>query len=237
MTQQEIEILLKKEVGIAKEIIALKPLKKLPENIPCYEGVAVPGLCTMIGEVLTNPVVTYSVRENHQCYEGLIATGVCAVSREEFREAVETWNDMCPYHKDMDTAMAFYEKCLETIPAPPVQYSGLVCGPLSKVADPDLVVIFCTPHQAEIFNRAQSYLGNIVQSYGGNGGCIFNLRGPFVTRQPTYSTSDFPWRTFVGLADHEMTVIYPYERLVEIAPYIKSITDYVGTLKSMFSGQ
>lgn len=235
MTQREIEILLKQEVGIEKEIIALKPLKELPKDIPCYEGVAAPGLCTMIGEVLTNSTVTYSVRDNHQCYEGLIATGVCDVSREEFREAVQTWNDLCPYHKDMDTAMTFYEKCLETIPAPPVQYRCLVCGPFSKIPDPDLVVIICTPHQSEIFNRAQSYLGNIVKSYGGNGGCIFNLRGPFVTREPTYSTSDFPWRTFVGLAEHEMTVTYPYERLKEIAPYIKSITDYVGSLKSMFA--
>ena len=64
-----------------------------------------------------------------------------------------------------------------------------------------------------------------------------DVAGPFVAREPTYSTSDFPWRTFVGLEDHEMTVTYPYERLVEIAPYIKPVTDYVGSLKSMFSGQ
>ena len=46
---------------------------------------AAPGLCTMIGEVLENRSVTYSVRENHQCYEGLIATGVCELSRDEYR--------------------------------------------------------------------------------------------------------------------------------------------------------
>jgi hypothetical protein len=39
---------------------------------------------------------------------------------------------------------------------------------------------------------------------------------------------------FVGLNENEMTVTYPYERLVEIAPYIKSTTDYVNNFTSMF---
>lgn len=235
MTKEEIEKTLREDLGISREIIALKPLKHIPDDIPQYEGMAIPGLCTIIGEILEEGKITYSIRENHQCYEGLIATGVCDVSREEYREAVETFIDTCPYHRDMNTAMEFYEKCIQAISAPPVEYQCLVAGPLSKVEDPDLVVIICAPAQSEVFNRAQAYNGNIVKSFGGNGGCIFNLRGPFVTRQPTYSTSDFPWRVFTGLADHEMTVTYPYERLEEIAPLIKTITDYVGGLKSMFS--
>ena len=235
MNKAEIEKTLREDLGVEKEIIALKPLKEIPEGIPQYEGVAIPGLCTMIGEVLKDKGVTYSVRENHQCYEGLIATGACEVSRDEYREAVKMWIDTCPYHRDMDTAMEFYEKCIETITVPKTDNKCLVVGPLGKIDDPDLVVIFCTPNQSEVFNRAQSYIGNIVKSYGGNGGCIFNLRGPFATREPTYSTSDFPWRTFVGLDDSEMTVTYPYEKLVAIAPLIKSITDYIGNLKSMFS--
>ena len=235
MNKQDIERTLKEDLGIAKEIIALKPLKEIPRDIPQYEGVAVPGLCTMIGEVLKDGSVSYSVRENHQCFEGLIATGACEVSREEYRDAVAQWIDICPYHKDMETAMDFYEKCIQTIKVPRLENKCLVVGPFNKIDDPDLVVVFCTPNQSEVFNRAQSYLGNIVTSYGGNGGCIFNLRGPFLTRQPTYSTSDFPWRTFVGLDDSEMTVTYPYERLVEIAPLIKPISDYIGNLKSMFA--
>ncbi len=237
MNKQQIEKTLKDDLGIEKEIIALKPLKDIPADIPRYEGMAAPGLCTMIGEVLNDKSISYSVREHHQCYEGLIATGVCDVSRDEYREAVELWIDTCPYHRDMDTAMEFYEKCITTIKVPPVENKCLVVGPLGKVDDPDLVIVFCTPAQSEVFNRAQSYLGNMVTSYGGNGGCIFNIRGPFLTRQPTYSTSDFPWRTFVGLNDNEMTVTYPYERLVEAAPLIKPITEYIGNLKSMFYGE
>jgi len=236
MNKAEIEKTLKEDLGVEKEIIALKPLKEIPKDIPQYDGVAIPGLCTMIGEVLKDKGVSYSVKENHQCFEGLIATGVCELSRDEYRRSVEMWIDICPYHKDMDTAMEFYEQCIETIKVPKTQSTCLVVGPLSKIDDPDLVIIFCTPGQSEVFNRAQSYIGNIVNSYGGNGGCIFNIRGPFLTREPTYSTSDFPWRTFVGLNDNEMTVTYPYERLAEIAPHIKPITDYIGNIKSMFSG-
>jgi hypothetical protein len=38
---------------------------------------------------------------------------------------------------------------------------------------------------------------------------------------------------FVGLNENEMTVTYPYEKLVEIAPHIKSTADYVNSFSSM----
>jgi len=39
---------------------------------------------------------------------------------------------------------------------------------------------------------------------------------------------------FVGLNENELTVTYPYERLIEIAPHIKSISEYVNSFTSMF---
>ncbi len=233
MGKQEIEKSLKEDLGIKKELVALKPLKNIPSDIPHYEGIAYPGLCAQVGEVLKNGTTFYTTRDNHQCYEGLIATGVCEVSREEYREAVESFIDEFPYHKDVETAMSFYETCINEIGLPPVENSCLVVGPLSQVDDPELVLIFCTPKQADILIRIQAYLGDLFKGYGGSGGCIFTVRQAFKTREPSFSTSDLSWRMFVGLNENELTVTYPYEKLVEIAPHIKSTADYVNSFSSM----
>jgi uncharacterized protein (DUF169 family) len=234
MDKQAIEQALKEDLGVVKELVALKPLKDIPSTIPQYDGVATPGLCAQVGEVVRDGTVFYTTRENHQCYEGLIATGVCEVSREEYRKAVESFIEDFPYHKDVDTAMSFYETCIETIKPPKVENACLVVGPLSKVDDPDLVLIFCNPKQADILIRIQAYLGDLFKGYGGSGGCIFTIRQAFETREPSFSTSDLSWRMFVGLNENELTVTYPYEQLLEVAPHIKSTADYVNNFSSMF---
>lgn len=234
MDKASIEKTLKEDLGIEKDIIALKPLKEFPTNIPQYEGVATPGLCAQIGEVLKDKNVFYTTRENHQCYEGLIATGVCEVSREEYKETVKELLDTYPYHKDLDTAMRFYEECIETIKPPKVENKCLLVGPFSKIKEPDLVLIFCNPKQADILIRIQAYVGDLFKGFGGSGGCIFTIRYAFQTRKPSFSTSDLSWRMFVGLNENEMTVTYPYERLVEIAHHIKSTSEYVNSFASMF---
>ena len=234
MDKQAIGQALKQELGVAKELVALKPLKEIPSDIPHYDGIATPGLCAQVGEVLKSGATFYTTRENHQCYEGLIATGVCEVSREEYRKAVEGFIDDFPYHKDVDTAMSFYETCINDIKLPPVENTCLVVGPLSKVNDPDLVLIFCNPKQADILIRIQAYLGDLFKGHGGSGGCIFTVRQAFQTREPSFTTSDLSWRMFVGLNENELTVTYPYEKLLEVAPHIKSTANYVNSFSSMF---
>ena len=234
MTKHEIEKTLKEDLGIQKDIIALKALKEIPGDIPHYEGTAIPGLCAQIGEVLQDGSMFYTTRENHQCYEGLIATGVCELSRKDFREAVESIIDDMPLHRDIDTAMAYYETCINTIKVPEKKNTCLAVGPLSRVEDPDLVLIFCTPRQADIFMRIHAYNGELVPGYGGSGGCIVNIRQAYYTGQPSFSTSDLSWRLFVGLTENELTVTYPYEKLAAIAPHIASTTEYVNNFASMW---
>ena len=106
---------------------------------------------------------------------------------------------------------------------------------MSKIDDPELVLIFCTPIQAEILIRAQSYLGSMVHGFGGNGGCIFNIRYSFVTRKPSFSTSDVAWRMFIGLNGNELTVTYPYEKFVAAAPHFKPINDYINNMTTMMN--
>ncbi|MCX8044175.1 MAG: DUF169 domain-containing protein [Desulfobacterota bacterium] len=233
MKRHNIEQMLLEYLGIQKPLIALKPLKEIPATIPPYKGTAYPGLCAQIGEILKEGTTFYITRENNVCYEGLIATGVCDLSRDEYREALEQFIDTCPYHKDMDTAMAFYEENIRVIPVPEVTNACLVVGPLANVEAPDLVIVFCTPLQADIFVRAQAYIGNLTRGFGGLGGCIYNIRYAYVTRQQTFSTSDFPWRVFVGLSPDELTVTIPYERLLESLTVIPRIAVYVKELMQM----
>ena len=188
MDKSAIEKVLKEDLGVKKELIALKPLKEIPKDISPYEGVATPGLCSQIGEVMKEKQVFYTTRENHQCYEGLIATGVCEVSREEYRKAIESFIEDFPYHKDVETAMSFYEKCIDTIVPPKVENKCLLVGPLSKIDEPDLVLIFCTPKQAYILIRIEAYLGELFKGFGGSGGCIFTIRQAFKTREPSFAT-------------------------------------------------
>lgn len=235
MHRLEIEKALKEDLGVKKELIALKPLKTIPTDVPHYEGVAAPGLCVQIGETLKSGSVFYTTRENHQCYEGLIATGVCELSRKDYREAVESFIDTMPLHKDIDTAMDFYEKCINAIPIPATTNQCLMVGPLSKIEDPDLVLIFCTPKQADILVRIHAYLGELFEGFGGSGGCLFNIRHAFYKRVPTFSTSDLSWRMFIGLDENELTVTLPYEKLAAIAPRIKSTVEYVNNFSSMFA--
>jgi len=235
MKKEEIESLLKQELKIQKDIIALKPLKEIPKNIPPYDGCAAPGLCTQIGEISKDGSVFYIKREHNGCYEGLIATGVCAADRKEYLADVKNLMEMGPYHIGLDTAMNYYDAHIKDIPPPETENACLLAGPLNKVDNPDLLLIFCTPIQADVLIRAQAYLGSMVHGFGGNGACIFNIRYSFVTREPSFSISDDAWRMFIGLNGNELTVTYPYEKLITVAPHIKTINDHFETMTTMMN--
>ena len=114
------------------------------------------------------------------------------------------------------------------------RYQGLVVGPLAKVDDPDLVLLFVTPHQADILVRILAYHGDYSRGFGGMGGCIFNIRYSFMTGDTCFSTSDTAWRMFAGLGEDELTYTFPYQKLLGIADRIKLTAEYVNGFKSMF---
>ena len=131
--------------------------------------------------------------------------------------------------------MSYYDKVDGFFEHPHVDGSGIVIGPLAGVDDPDLVLLFITPHQSDILTRTIGYLGDFTRGFGGLGGCIFNLRYSFVSRKPAFSTSDTAWRMFAGLDESELTYTLPYVKLQEIAPNIKSTAEYVNSFKEMIT--
>ena len=165
----------------------------------------------------------------------LTATGTCEKEpRNTFLEFMIEQNRDYPMHRDPDTLVSYYDKVDEFFTLPKMDGTGMIVGPLSKVDDPDLVLLFVTPHQGDILTRARAYLGDYTRGFGGMGGCIFTLRYSFVTGDPSFSTSDTAWRMFAGLDEDELTYTFPYRKLLEITDQIKLTADYVNGFKSMF---
>jgi uncharacterized protein (DUF169 family) len=127
---------------------------------------------------------------------------------------------------DKQTAMR-YEAAMETLcPGQPQAREVVQIGLLRDVDDPELALIFCTPAGADILNRAYCYIyGEPVNGFGGNGACPFLIRFPFVTGKPSFSYSDVAWRKYVGLADEELTVTFPYQTLAVVADVLQEVAE------------
>jgi len=235
MTRNELVHTLKEDLKVKKEIIAVKIMKKAPSHIPPYEGQATPGMCALVGEILKQPSVWYVTKDNLGCFEALTGTGTCEnMPRQEYLKFMIEQNRSYPMHQDDATLIHYYDKVDSFFTHPSIDGVGIAVGPLAKVENPDLVLLFLTPHQGDILTRARAYGGDFTRGFGGMGGCIFNIRYPFVTGDPCFSTSDTAWRMFAGLDESELTYTFPYLKLLEIADRIKPTAEYVNGFKSMF---
>lgn len=208
---------LKSILHIRKEPVALKAWKEEPASVEIYQGNAFPGLCTQIGEVLDGKRTFYTTREHCFCTGGVVATGVADPVPEEQRdEMIQVHAAISKTYKDFATAVGYENEMARRIPRVDGSHAALQVGLLSEIQQPDLVLIFCTPGAADILNRAYCYVaGEPVQGFGGNGGCPFIIQYPFVTKKPSFSYSDVAWRKYVGLADEELSMGFPYACLVQ----------------------
>jgi uncharacterized protein (DUF169 family) len=235
MTKDKLIHTLKEDLKIKKEIIAVKAMKQAPSDIPQYEGQASPGMCAFVGEILKDGSVWYATKENLGCFEALTGTGTCEnMPRDKYMEFMIEQNQSYPMHKYADVLVEYYDKVDDFFKHPKVDGTGIVVGPLLRVDDPDLVLLFVTPHQADILSRARAYLGDFTRGFAGMGGCIFTIRYTFDSGDPSFSTSDTAWRMFAGLDEDELTYTFPYPKLLEIADRIKPTAEYVNGFKSMF---
>jgi len=235
MTKDKLIHTLKEDLKIKKEIIAVKAMKQAPSDIPQYEGQASPGMCAFVGEILKDGSVWYATKENLGCFEALTGTGTCEnMPRDKYMEFMIEQNQSYPMHKNADVLVEYYDKVDDFFKHPKVDGTGIVVGPLLRVDDPDLVLLFVTPHQADILTRARAYLGDFTRGFAGMGGCIFTIRYTFNSGDPSFSTSDTAWRMFAGLDEDELTYTFPYPKLLEIADQIKPTAEYVNGFKSMF---
>ena len=225
MDQNVVVSAVQRELGVRKEIVGIKAWRQIPRHIAGYRGTAFPGMCTQIGEVLQGGGTFYTDREQCFCTGGVIATGVAPpLSDDERREMLQAHFAVSTSYRDMQTALA-YESAMEALsPGQPPANAVVQIGRVRDMDEPDLALIFCTPGAADILNRAYAYLhGEPVRGFGGNGACPFLIRFPYVTGKPHFSYSDVAWRKYVGLADEELTVSFPYPLLSEVVTVLPEV--------------
>ena len=227
MTSEQIQKIITTAIPIKKEPLAIKVWKNEPRDIAKYEERAFPGMCTQIGEVLKTGRTFYTDREQCFCTGGVIATGAASPLTEQERdEMIKVHFEISKGYKDVATAL-YYEKQMDGI-RPQVKdgNAAVQLGLFKDCEDPDLVLIFCTPGAADILNRAYTYVtGEPVSGFGGNGACPFAIQYPFGTGKPSFTYSDVAWRKYVGLADEELTVSFPFQSLRSLIEYLPTVAE------------
>ena len=227
MTNDQSITIIKDVLGIKKEPVAIKVWKEEPENIRKYEERAFPGMCTQIGEVLKTGKTFHTNLEHQFCTGGVVATGVALPPSEEERiEMLKVHFQISRGYQDIDTATRYLYESEKLIPPVVEKNAAVQLGLFRDVKDPDLILIFSTPRAADILNRTYCYVvGEPVQGFGGNGGCLFALQYPYVTKKPSFTYSDVAWRKYIDLAEDELTVSYPYQILVRLIDYLPSVAE------------
>jgi hypothetical protein len=125
MTKEKIVKTLKEDLKVKKESIAIKAVKQTPSGIAPYECQALPGMCTLLGEVLKEGFVRYVIKENMGCFESLTATGTCEnLPRGKYLEYMIDQNQNYPMHKDAATLVSYYDKVDGFFEHPYVDGSG-----------------------------------------------------------------------------------------------------------------
>lgn len=227
MNSAQIQKIITATISVKKEPVAIKVWKNEPRGIAKYEERAFPGMCTQIGEVLKTGRTFYTDREQCFCTGGVIATGAASPLTEQERdEMIKVHFEISKGYKDIATAL-YYEKEMDRL-RPEVRdgNAAVQIGLFRDCEDPDIVLIFCTPGAADMLNRAYTYVtGEPVRGFGGNGACPFAIQYPFGTGKPSFTYSDVAWRKYVGLADEELTVSFPYQSLVQFIEYLPVVVE------------
>jgi len=130
MTKDDLIKTLKDDLEIQKEIVALKAVKEPPPDIPPYEGQAIPGMCSLLGEIIQEGKVWYVTKKNVGCFMSLSGTGTCeSLPRDKYLNFMVGQNEMYRMHKDDETVRSYHMKIEEFFKSPEHTGTGIVVGP------------------------------------------------------------------------------------------------------------
>jgi uncharacterized protein (DUF169 family) len=217
MDASTIKQLLKDELGIEKEIVALKQMKEEPPRLEAYRDKN--NICYMMGEVLEEGKTFYTVLEDHVCLLGCAATGLDPalqkISDEQRRES-DQFHVGAVNIFPSETIQAKAEKeAGQLFPEFKEVYKAIIMGPIESVPEPDAVIILGTAEQIHLLTRAYCYAtGSFVKGYAGMGACRMLLPHAFLNKEPTYTVSDRSWRKALNLSPNELTLVTPPDKLI-----------------------
>jgi uncharacterized protein (DUF169 family) len=211
-----IKSFLKEEIGIKKDIVALKRLKEEPSALEEYEGKST--ICFMMQEALEENKVFYTTIKNRMCL-GCVATGMDRVPgelrEEELKQSVSFPVEAVNTFQSIESAVKAEREAVRLFPKFNELYRATVIGPIESVKEPEILIIFCNPEQANLLTRAYCYVtGTFIKGYAGIGACRMILPDAFVNKEPTITVSDRTWRIALKLSPDLLTLVTPYDKLM-----------------------
>lgn len=211
-----------------KPLVAIKTFTEIPDHIPAYEDKAFPGTCTQVGEVISTGRTFYIQTKNVYCTGGVLATGILKPPTEEqCRKLTEMHLSMTRDYCDINTAMKNRKAVNTDIPQPEKRSRAAQIGLLKDIETPDIVILFCTPKAADVISRAYSFrAGEPIKGFGSTGGCNVVIQYPYVFNKPVFTYSDVAWRKFTKMADHELTMSFPYAVLAKIVEDLPQVAEH-----------
>lgn len=207
---------LKNQLGIKKEIVALKQVKEVPSHYTAYGDKN--HICYMMGEVLEEGKTFYTVLSDHVCLLGCAATGLdpdlATMGGKELRESEEFHVSAINIFPTRDIQRKAEDEAAILFPRFSEGCKAILMGPLGRVPEPDVLVILANPEQIHLLTRAYCYAtGSFVKGYAGMGACRMLFPHAFLNREPTFTVSDRSWRRALHLAPDELTLVTPPDAL------------------------
>lgn len=208
---------LRDELGIKKEIVALKQSKEEPSCLNAYGDKN--HICYMIGEVLEEGKTFYTVLEDHVCLLGCAATGLDPslknLSDGKRRESEQFHVGSINIFPTEEIQAKAEREAAILFPTFEEVYKAIIMGPLGCVSEPDVLIIICNAEQVHLLTRAYCYAtGSFVKGYAGMGVCRMLLPYAFLKKEPTYTVSDRAWRRALKLSPEELTLVTPPDKLI-----------------------
>ena len=215
---------LRDELGIKKDIVALKQVKEEPSHLQAYKDKN--HICYMMGEVLQEGKTFYTILEDHVCLLGCAATGLdpsLKTLRDGKRQESEEFHVSSINIFPTEEIQAKAEReAADLFPTFEEVYKAIIMGPLGCVSEPDVLVILCNAEQVHLLTRAYCYAtGSFVKGYAGMGVCRMLLPYAFIKKEPTYTVSDRAWRRALKLPPDELTLVTPPNKLIVMLDHLE----------------
>jgi uncharacterized protein (DUF169 family) len=208
-----------RRLGLKRPPIAISLLPELPASARLTEPVS---FCQMWAKAMGGETVYATAREE-SCGGGAYYLGLAEAS-PEMRTGVLLSRVL---HLNR-TPMAAVRTTLASPRIPYGTGTAVLCQPLENAGpDADVVMIVCNPAAAMTLSDAVIYgSGGYMEGITGPAACSVAVAHPYLSGKPTYCAADTGSREYMQLADDEMIVSIPGDRLREIARNLEEMVSY-----------
>jgi uncharacterized protein (DUF169 family) len=217
MDDRSLRGVLKDDLHIRKEVVALRQFKQEPAGFQAYRDKN--NICYMIGEVLEEGKTFYTVIDDHVCLLGCAATGLdpaLAIMDDGQRRESESYHvsaiNIFPTEEIQQKAE---REAQALFPGFKEVFQAMLMGPLGSVPQPDVLIILANAEQIHRLTRAYCFAtGSVIKGFAGMGACRMLLPRAFINKEPVFTISDRAWRRALKLLPDELTLVTPPAPLV-----------------------